>query len=142
MKTLIDLETTGFDFSEIVSDLPMTNAWVKGGLTRVPDFGTVFMGLYKVTNPKFLDEIERAAVGDGPLFKAPENWQWAHIAKAFGIFASTSQARKNGWAGEPEPGFNFKQCRISKVKGELLVVNITDKSPWITEDDHDNKNDG
>ncbi len=132
-KTAIDLETTVFDLGQVLDGLPMTATWIKGSFQEVPDFGTIFIGLEKVTNPKFLDEILDVAVAKGPIFKAPIGWNWAQIARAFGIFDSATQARKNGWDGSPEPGFNFRIARINKVRGELLVVKITDDCPWVTE---------
>jgi len=134
VKAPIDLENTVFSFAELLSSgvpVPMTVAWDnKNNLVKVTDFGTVFVGLEKV-GPDFFEEVERAAVGDGPVFTAPEGWQWPQVARALGIFSSATQARKNGWEGALEPGFSFRQCRINKVKGEILVVVITDNSPWV-----------
>jgi hypothetical protein len=34
----------------------------------------------------------------------PPDWGMEHIAVMVGVFPSLSQARKNGWSGQPSPG--------------------------------------
>ena len=137
MKTTINLEDTVFDFKGFLrggGQVPMIPGWDnKGKLHMLPDFGTIFIGLNRVTNPDALEELISATVGGGPVFEAPEEWSWARIARALGIFKSSTQARKNGWDGTPAEGFNFRRTRICKIKGEVLVIRITDESPWVTD---------
>lgn len=134
MKKLIDLSKEGFDFNEFIETMPMVMTWSKKGvLCKLADFGSVIIGLEKVTSSEFVGEILNTSTGAGPLFIAPTGWHWAQIARSFGVFKSATQARKNGWDGEPDPGFNFRQFKINKIRGELLVLRITDDSPWVTE---------
>ncbi len=140
---MINLENTVFDVSAMAGNAPTTATWKKGELQTCPDFGTIFVGLDKVTHPQAREEILDAAVAQGPVFTAPETWGWNHIAKAIGAFPSATVARKNGWSGKPEEGFNFRPVRLNKVRGEILVVHITENSPWITDfsEEEPSKND-
>jgi len=130
MKKPIDLENTSFSLAEFMPTeprWPQTIAWSpKGRPQRMADFGTVFIGLEKVSDPNRLLELEDMAVGDGPVFVAPENWGWPQVARALGFFKSATQARKNGWNEEIQPGWNEKVGRINKVRGEIVVFKIDD----------------
>ena len=130
MKSLINLANTVFDLTEMVHDAPMTLSWSPKGPVKVPDFGTVFIGLDKVKNSEFMAEIERAAVGDGPLFLAPEGWRWPQMARALGVFPSAARAASNGWDGDIPSGFTVRLARINKIRGEFTFVKIDEKSPW------------
>jgi len=99
-------------------------------LVEVNDFGTIFIGLDKITNSEALETMLDSAVADGPVFTAPDNWNWSQIARAIGAFKSANQARKNGWDGSPEDGFNSRSVKINRLKGEILVVVATDESVW------------
>lgn len=135
MNTLPDITEQGFDFKKFLETTPTVMTWSKSGaLRKLADFGTIIIGLDLVTNPDFVGEILNSATGAGPVFMAPGNMRWSNIAAAFGIFKSATQARKNGWDGKPNPGFNFKQFKINKIRGELLVLVINDDSPWVTEE--------
>ena len=136
MKRVIDLSKEGFDFDDFVKSTPMSMTWSKKGvLCKLADFGTVIIGLEKVKNPDFVGEILNHSMPEkAPLFFAPVGWHWGQIARSFGVFKSATQARKNGWDGEPDPGFNFRQFKINRVRGELMVLRITDDSPWVTGD--------
>lgn len=134
MKRLIDLSKAGFNFNEFIETMPMHMVWSRGGiLCKLADFGTIIIGLEKVTSPKFIGEILNLSMPEkAPLFIAPEGWHWGQIARSFGVFKSATQARKNGWAGKPDAGINFRQFKINKIRGELMVLRITDDSHWVT----------
>jgi len=49
----------------------------------------------------------------------PFDWGLEHIAVMVGVFPSLSQARKNGWSGDPVPGFEKRDTgpgRIHRIK--------------------------
>ena len=45
----------------------------------------------------------------------PEDWGLEHIAVMVGVFPSLSQARKNGWTGAPQPGFEKRDVGAGRI---------------------------
>jgi hypothetical protein len=49
---------------------------------------------------------------------------WSDVAVSIGLFPSRSQARKNGWVGELEPGLSNRQQRKGQfIKKDVWVMN-------------------
>lgn len=130
MKSLINLENTGFNLEQAFQGLadawPKVRHLAKGRLTLVPDFGTVFIGLDKVTDPEKRQWLWDLAAGEGPVFTAPDDWRWPQVAKALGFFKSTSEARRNGWDEDFQLGWNERLGRIHKAKGLVVVFKVRD----------------
>lgn len=136
-------EEEGFKPNKLLASLPQVLVFnkdkndkkIKVGL--IPDFGSIILGWENV-HPNHRREVIDITKGNGPLFKAPEQWTWAHIAKFFCVMPSVSAARRSGWVGKPDEGFNFRIVKINKneqpgfarVKGEILVLKVTQNSPW------------
>ena len=51
----------------------------------------------------------------------PPGTMWSIILAAIGCFPSTSQARKNGWHKEIEPGFT-PEFKVGKAKRKFFTV--------------------
>lgn len=128
MKSVINLDGTQFSLPQILKGTdkwPTTMSWDnKGVLRSVADFGTVFIGLENLQNQEQRQWLWSVAVGDGPVFVAPQNWGWSHVARALGFFKSGTEARRNGWDGDFQTGWNEKVGRVNKVRGSVVVFKI------------------
>lgn len=59
----------------------------------------------------------------GDFFYFPFETQYPQLLKALGIFPSTSEARRCGWAKEIELGFTFP-FKIGKLKHIITILKI------------------
>jgi len=93
----------------------------EGKIVSFPDFGTLLIGF------ESREEIEQEPLmpflaGETDiLWIAPKEWRMGNLAKRFGMFPSVSQAMKNGFGSDIEPGFSQVQLRASKMRGILTI---------------------
>jgi hypothetical protein len=112
----INLQETNFVLGEMVNSLPSTLAFKGDKLQRFQDFGTVFIGHVSPEDKEMSLPQEGA-----PVFQAPFQWKMPQLLKALGAFASTGQARKNGWDGEIPSGAFSVVIKVNKIKGEIWI---------------------
>lgn len=144
-KSLINLESTVFEFKTVVSELPRCNFFIKGQVKRLTDFGSVFliepevMNLLTPGDIEFITSIHQPTIEEkpelpfdklvelpsGPHFKAPHTWRMPQVLKALGAFKSSTAAAKNGWDFDIPEGVSEFQIRINNIKGVITLHKIT-----------------
>src|SRR3989344_9600605 len=78
---------------------------------------------------KFLDD-KRIFFGDGDAILLASTASWEDVAIAAGFFASRSQARKSGWAGEIPTGWTergFGKIKSNKFKSGVWIVKLSEQ---------------
>jgi hypothetical protein len=122
---VINLETTVFQLSEIVHDLPSTFLHNGNGWYKVKDFGTVLVGnVTEEDKEQLFDPQWGLASAVAPVFTVPVHWRMPQVLKALGAFESATQASKNGWnkdiVGKETIGWYDEHIfRINKQRGIL-----------------------
>jgi len=85
---------------------------------RLPDFGTVFIG---VADLESLDNLDLFLQDQETPLKAPETWKVSNLAKRVGMFPSTTQASKNGFGADIPKGFSQVIVRVNKLRGIISI---------------------
>lgn len=150
-KSLINLDSTVFEFKTVVGELPRCNFFVKGALKRLTDFGSVFLIEPEVVSLLTPSDIELITsihcpndkqnpelphgnlsgvdLPSGPHFQAPHTWRMPQVLKALGAFKSSTAAAKNGWDLDIAEGVSDFQVRINNIKGVITLHKITSVNP-------------
>lgn len=128
MKSFIELDRTGFEFSRAVSSHEdRVTLWHKGALISLPDFATVLCG-WETMEPRWQESVQHTLKLDstrGPIFSVPTSWKMSHVVKALGAFTSVGEATRNGWGVELPEGVSEHIVRISKVRGVIVTFRPT-----------------
>lgn len=145
-KFLINLDSTVFEFRNVVGDLPKCNFFIKGNVKKLTDFGSVFLidpevidlltpddieliaSLHRPMNQQLVDGLLVEEVPTGPHFKAPHSWRMPQVLKALGAFKSSTGAAKNGWDFDIPEGVSEFQIRINNIKGVITLHKVTSEN--------------
>lgn len=133
-KTPIKLDSTVFEFREVVFDLPQQN-FIVGTTTRMMvDFGMVILIDPRCTvRPRHLEFLEdNIASSKSPVFTAPVAWDKPDVLVALGAFKSRTAAIDNGWGGDIVEGLDEHQVKIRGIKGLLTTFKATTNNKWFT----------
>lgn len=126
-KQFIDLANTNFNLPEMVNELSSTCCFHNKKFISVKDFGTVFVGWDKLqTDTQKESALDFSTAPESPLFIVPDEWRMPHLLRALGAFKSASQAAKNGWNKDIEPGITEIVIRINKVRGSVWIHKVSD----------------
>jgi hypothetical protein len=127
---MIDLPTTNMNFSELVPSLSdlFVDVWRTDKLERFNEFCVVFHGWENVSAEWKAHAIDTFFAGNGNRvvgLSAPKAWRMPQVLKALGAFASTGEARRNGWDREVPEGLTPHIVRIAKVRGVVWTFSPT-----------------
>ncbi len=117
----IDLETTVFEFAEVVSAIERRAPFIKNGeVILLPDFGSFLVGN---PSPEDIDLFLHPVDGE-VMFTVPADWRMPNLLKALGAFDSISRAMKNGWNFDLPEGFSQFVVKINRIKGVITILKV------------------
>lgn len=134
MRSLIDMEKTGFDLSVFVtSDVEkqfVTSLTQEGKQIKAPEFAMIVPGWNQLADQEMKDwvltslfEVDQFRA---PIFFCPWDWRWSKILAALKVFPSAGEAKRNGWDKEVEWGLTDGVVRIKKQRGILTIWKPTE----------------
>lgn len=129
MRTPIKLDSTVFDFSQVVGNLEEDlSRWLtvkfKGKMTKMMDFGSVLIGP-AADHPDVQWFIAESPTTVSTFFSAPVDWRMPQLLKALGAFKSAGEAKRNGWDKDIPDGWSQHVVRIGHGRGAIHVLKLT-----------------
>jgi hypothetical protein len=127
---MIDLPTTRYELFEACSEPfgSFVDVWRTDRLERFNEFCVVFHGWETVSPEWKAHAIECFFAGNGNrvvALAAPKAWRLPQVLKSLGAFASTGDARRNGWDRDVPEGLTPHIVRIAKVRGVVWTFSPT-----------------